>query len=638
MNLLTLENLSKSYSEKILFDNISLNINEGDKIGLIGINGTGKSTLLKVIAGMEWSDSGNITKKSNLRIEYLSQNPNMHQDATVLEQVYKGDSKLMVLLREYEDLLYKLQRDPSDENLINKLNILTAKMDAENGWAVENEAKTILTKLGITDFTAKISTLSGGQKKRVALASTLISPCDLLILDEPTNHLDTDTIMWLETYLNGKKGSFLMITHDRYFLDRITNKIIELHKGNLYTYMGNYSEFLQKKAERLQIQKDTERKRQNLYRKELAWIRRGAKARSTKQKARIDRFEEIENSKADLSEENVEISTASTRLGKKIIEIDHISKKFDDNLLFNDFSYIMTKKDRIGIVGPNGSGKSTLMNILNEKMKPDSGTIDIGTTVKMGFYTQEVDHMDENLRVIEYIREKAEFITTEDGTQISASQMLENFLFPSTQQWTYVGKLSGGERRRLYLLSILMDAPNVLYLDEPTNDLDIETLTILEDYLDYFNGVIIIVSHDRYFLDRITNRIFAFEGNGIISKHVGNYSDYLTTKQQEKIEIEYAKKAVSTTTENKKSKNDYKNNTKLKFSYKEKLEFEEIDSIIESLENELSQIEEKINAAGSSYGLLQELLAEKEKEETVLEEKMDRWAYLNELAEKIENQ
>ncbi len=636
MNLLTLENLSKSYSEKTLFDNISLNINEGDKIGLIGINGTGKSTLLKVIAGIETSDSGDTTKKSNLRIEYLSQNPNMHRDATVLEQVYKGDSNLMVLLRKYEELLYKLQKTPSNESLLNELNSLNTKMDAENGWEVEKEAKTILTKLGITNFNAKVSTLSGGQKKRIALASTLISPCDLLILDEPTNHLDTDSIMWLETYLSGKKGSFLMITHDRYFLDRITNKIIELHKGNLYTYMGNYSEFLQKKAERLQIEKDTERKRKNLYRKELAWIKRGAKARSTKQKARIDRFEEIKNSKADLSEEKVEISTASTRLGKKIIEIDHISKKFDNKLLFQDFSYIMTKEDRIGIVGPNGSGKSTLMNILNEKLKPDSGTIDIGTTVKMGFYTQEVDHMDENLRVIEYIREKAEFITTADGTKISASQMLENFLFPSSQQWTYVSKLSGGERRRLYLLSILMDAPNVLFLDEPTNDLDIETLTILEDYLDYFNGVIVIVSHDRYFLDRITNKIFAFEKPGVISKHVGNYSDYSIIKKQD--EIDSNNKNKTNTAANKKMKNDYRNNTKLKFSYKEKLEFEEIDSVIEYLENELSEIEEKINAAGSSYGLLQDLLAEKEEKEKILEGKMDRWAYLNELAEKIAEQ
>ncbi|GAA0179756.1 ABC-F family ATP-binding cassette domain-containing protein [Clostridium sediminicola] len=632
MNLLTIENISKSYSEKVLLNNISLGIEDGDKIGLIGINGTGKSTFLKIVAGLEYEDSGKITKGNNIRIEYLSQNPFMDNNATVLEQVFKGDSSLMVLLREYETVLEKLNLDPLNAKFQNQLTNLNLKMDAANAWKVENEAKTILTKLGVSNFEAKIGTLSGGQKKRIALASTLISPADLLILDEPTNHLDNDTIEWLEKLLNNRKGALLMITHDRYFLDRITNKIIELDKGNLYSYKGNYSVFLQKKAERLELEAANESKRQNLYRRELAWIKRGAKARTTKQKARIDRFEKIKDSKVDINEEKVQISSASSRLGKKIIEIENLSKSYDDLKLIDDFSYILLRDDRIGIVGANGIGKSTLMNLIYGKTSPDTGMIDIGETVKIGYYSQETSHMDETLRVIEYIKEIAEFITTADGSKISASQMLERFLFPPSAQWTYIGKLSGGEKRRLYLLKVLMDAPNVLFLDEPTNDLDIETLTILEDYLDNFHGPIIAVSHDRYFLDRIANKIFSFEGNGKITKYIGDYSNYCEISKENneaKLKTESSEKtSIRKNNENKKEK-------PLKFSYNERREFEEIDSIIETIENSLVEVEEKINGAGSNYGLLQELLSEKEKHEKELEEKMDRWAYLNELNEKI---
>jgi ATP-binding cassette subfamily F protein uup len=508
-------------------------------------------------------------------------------------------------------------------------------MDSQNAWTVESEAKTILTQLGISDFNAKVSNLSGGQKKRIALASTLISPADLLILDEPTNHLDNQTIEWLENFLNSRKGSLLMITHDRYFLDRITNKIIELDKGNLYVYKGNYSEFLEKKSERLDLEAASENKRANLFRRELAWIRRGAKARTTKQKARIDRFEDIKAAKIDINTEKIEISSLSSRLGKKIIEIENLSKSYGNKKLLENFSYILLRDDRIGVLGPNGSGKSTLMNIISGKVPSDSGLVDIGDTVKIGYYSQENTHMDENLRVIEYVKEGAEFITVADGSKISASQMLERFLFPPTQQWTYVGSLSGGEKRRLYLLRVLMEAPNVLFLDEPTNDLDIETLTILEDYLDSFNGPVIAVSHDRYFLDRIARKIFEYDGAGNINIYIGNYSDF-----SERIEILEAEKELSKTLVESKpdtAKSRDKKSKPLKFSYNEKREYEEIDKIIENLEKSIEDIDVKISKASSDYTKLQSLMEEKQTLEENLNEKMDRWAYLNELAEKIEN-
>ncbi|SHH12546.1 ABC-F family ATP-binding cassette domain-containing protein [Clostridium grantii] len=635
MNLLSIENICKSYSEKILLNEVSLGIEEGDKIGVIGVNGTGKSTFLKIIAGVEEEDAGRILKGNNVRIEYLSQNPYMDSNATVLEQIFKGNSSLMTLLREYESLLDELNFNSNNASLQNKLISLNSRMDAQNAWTVESEAKTILTQLGISDFHAKVSTLSGGQKKRIALASTLISPADLLILDEPTNHLDNQTIEWLENFLNSRKGSLLMITHDRYFLDRITNKIIELDKGNLYAYKGNYSEFLEKKSERLDLEAASENKRANLFRRELAWIRRGAKARTTKQKARIDRFEDIKAAKIDINTEKIEISSLSSRLGKKIIEIENLSKSYGDKKLLENFSYILLRDDRIGVLGPNGSGKSTLMNIISGKVPSDSGLVDIGDTVKIGYYSQENTHMDENLRVIEYVKEGAEFITVADGSKISASQMLERFLFPPTQQWTYVGSLSGGEKRRLYLLRVLMEAPNVLFLDEPTNDLDIETLTILEDYLDSFNGPVIAVSHDRYFLDRMAKKIFQYDGSSNINIFIGNYSDY-----SERIQILETEKEISKPlSENKSDTNNSrdKKTKPLKFSYNEKREFEEIDSIIENLELAIEEINVKIGKASSDYTKLQLLMEEKGILEDNLNEKMDRWAYLNELAEKIEN-
>lgn len=627
MNLLSAENITKSYSEKKLFDNISLGINEGDKIGVIGVNGTGKSTLLKVIAGIEEMDEGRIIKGNSIRIEFLSQNPYFDSEVSVLEQVFKGNSPVMKVIREYEEGI----QSPETSN--DKLMKLTHDMDAMNAWSLESEAKSVLTQLGISEFSTKVGTLSGGQRKRIALAAALINPSDLLILDEPTNHLDNDTIDWLEQHLNKRKGALLMITHDRYFLDRVVNEIIELDKGNLYTYKGNYSSFLEKKLEREAIEVANEKKRQSLFKKELAWIKRGAKARTTKQKARIDRFEKLSEQAVDISNEKLDISVGSSRLGKKVVELEHISKAFRNKKLIDDFSYIVLRNDRVGIIGPNGMGKSTLMNILSGKMEPDSGKIDIGETVRVGLYSQEALDMDKNLRVIEYIKEAAEFLTTAEGDKISASQMLERFLFPPSAQWTPISKLSGGEKRRLYLLRILMEAPNVLLLDEPTNDLDIETLTILEDYLENFQGAVITVSHDRYFLDRMAEKIFAFEGNGRIVQYTGNYSEFkesisVNDNKEKEIEDKSLKGANKDNSERKKEK-------ALKFSYKEQKEYEEIDAVVAGIEEKIEELEMKISKAGSDYALLQELLEEKEDFEKQLEEKMERWVYLNELAEKI---
>ena len=521
MNLMTLENISKSYSEKILLKDISLGINEGEKIGIIGVNGTGKSTLLKIIAGVEVPDDGTIIKANRVRVEYLPQNPDYNEDFTVLQQVFKGTSSEMKLLLEYEETLTALSNNYND-NLNSKLISLQEKIDALNLWDLESEAKAVLTKLGITNFNQKVKELSGGQRKRVSLASALITPCELLILDEPTNHLDNDTIDYLEEYLNSRRGSLIMITHDRYFLDRVSNRIIELDKGRLFSYDGNYSTFLEKKMERLALEASMEEKRQNLIRKELAWVKRGAKARTTKQKARLQRFDELVNKDTYTPDEKMDISVGSTRLGKKIIEIHHISKKFDNKVLIDDLDYTIARTDRIGIIGKNGMGKSTLIKILNGEILPDSGHIEIGETVKIGCFSQDDSHMHPDMRAIDYVKEASDYIETADGTKISASQMCEKFLFNSTMQYSFIGNLSGGERRRLHLLRTLMLAPNVLLLDEPTNDLDIATLNILEDYLDEFNGIVITVSHDRYFLDRICNKIFAYEGVGKIHIFTGN--------------------------------------------------------------------------------------------------------------------
>ncbi|XTR38839.1 ABC-F family ATP-binding cassette domain-containing protein [Paraclostridium tenue] len=632
MNLITLENITKSYSEKILVNNISLGINEGDKIGLIGVNGTGKSTLLKIIAGVEETDSGNITKPNKVRIEYLPQNPYYDESATVLEQVFKGTSSEMRLLCDYQKVLDKLSLEYND-SLNNELIKLQDKIDSLKLWDLESEAKTVLTKLGVNNFNQKVAELSGGQRKRISLASALITPCELLILDEPTNHLDNDTINWLEEYLNNKNISLLMITHDRYFLDRVTNRIIELDRGKLFSYDGNYSVFLEKKIERLALESSMEQKRQNLIRTELAWVRRGARARTTKQKARLQRFDELVNDVPTYRKDNLEISTASSRLGKKIIEIHNISKSFGDKKIINNLEYALSRTDRIGIIGKNGMGKSTLINILNGKLKPDSGHIEIGETVKIGCFSQDDSHMNLDMRAIDYVKEVSDYIETSDGQKITASQMCERFLFDGTMQYTHIRKLSGGERRRLHLLRTLMSAPNVLLLDEPTNDLDIETLNRLEDYLDEFPGVVICVSHDRYFLDRICNKIFAYECLGNINIYTGNYSEYLVYKESQPIQIENIEVKPSS---NSVKKEKPKNNKKLKFTFNEQREFDTIDDDIALLEDKIQSIDDNLDKYSTDFTKLQEMLDEKASLEKDLEYKYERWEYLNNLADEIE--
>ncbi|EOU1827476.1 ABC-F family ATP-binding cassette domain-containing protein [Clostridium perfringens] len=636
MNLITLENISKSYSEKILANNVSLGINEGEKIGLIGVNGTGKSSFLKIVAGVEEPDEGTVTKGNRVRIEYLAQTPDYDDNATVLEQVFKGNSEEMRILREYEELLEKIDKGEVKENDSERLIRLQGKIDALNLWDMESEAKNVLTKLGITNFEEKVGNLSGGQKKRIMLAAALITPCELLILDEPTNHLDNETISWLEEYLNSRKGALLMITHDRYFLDRVTNRILELDRGRLFSYDGNYSVFLEKKMERIAIEKASEEKRQNLMRKELAWVRRGAKARTTKQKARLQRFDELVNQEGFIENENIEISVMGTRLGKKIIEIEHLNKSFGDKKIVDDFNYIVLRSDRIGIVGPNGIGKSTLMGMIEGKVKPDSGEIIKGETVKIACFSQEDTHMHPEMRAIDYIKEAGEYLQTATGERITASQMCEKFLFDGTLQWTMIGMLSGGERRRLHLLRVLMEAPNVLLLDEPTNDLDIETLNRLEDYLDDFGGVVITVSHDRYFLDRICNKIFSYKGNGKIDIYTGNYGDYLLSKEEEIVNNKEKEVAVD---KNKKESSVDKNKNKgkvLKFSFKEQREFETIDEEIMTLEEKIEELDSLMAKHASEYGRLQELIEEKANVEEELAFKYERWEYLNELAAQIE--
>ncbi|MBI5978673.1 ABC-F family ATP-binding cassette domain-containing protein [Clostridium perfringens] len=636
MNLITLENISKSYSEKILANNVSLGINEGEKIGLIGVNGTGKSSFLKIVAGVEEPDEGTVTKGNRVRIEYLAQTPDYDDNATVLEQVFKGNSEEMRILREYEELLEKIDKGEVKENDSERLIRLQGKIDALNLWDMESEAKNVLTKLGITNFEEKVGNLSGGQKKRIMLAAALITPCELLILDEPTNHLDNETISWLEEYLNSRKGALLMITHDRYFLDRVTNRILELDRGRLFSYDGNYSVFLEKKMERIAIEKASEEKRQNLMRKELAWVRRGAKARTTKQKARLQRFDELVNQEGFIENENIEISVMGTRLGKKIIEIEHLNKSFGDKKIVDDFNYIVLRRDRIGIVGPNGIGKSTLMGMIEGKVAPDSGEIIKGETVKIACFSQEDTHMHPEMRAIDYIKEAGEYLQTATGERITASQMCEKFLFDGTLQWTMIGMLSGGERRRLHLLRVLMEAPNVLLLDEPTNDLDIETLNRLEDYLDDFGGVVITVSHDRYFLDRICNKIFSYKGNGKIDIYTGNYGDYLLSKEEEVVNNKEKEVAVD---KNKKEPSVDKNKNKgkvLKFSFKEQREFETIDEEIMTLEEKIEELDSLMAKHASEYGRLQELIEEKANVEEELAFKYERWEYLNELAAQIE--
>ncbi|MED4954011.1 ABC-F family ATP-binding cassette domain-containing protein, partial [Paenibacillus macerans] len=526
MNILTVEHITKTYGEKVLFQDVSFGMEENDKIGVIGVNGTGKSTLLRVIAGLEAADDGRIAINRDVRVNFLAQNPQYDPEISVLRGVFQGGGPELQVVSAYMEAEEALEQSPEDAARQAELTRLAQEMDRLQAWTLVSDAKSVLSKLGIGDFGQKMGTLSGGQRKRVALASALIVPSELLIMDEPTNHIDNDSVAWLETYLQKRRGALLLITHDRYFLDRVCNVMLELDHGRLFRYEANYSRFLELKSEREEREAASEQKRQNLLRTELAWIRRGAKARSTKQKARIERFEQLQAAKTEYKSDALDISVASTRLGRKIVEIHGIRKSAGDRLLIGDLTYTAVPGDRVGIVGPNGSGKSTLLNMIAGRTEPDQGEIVIGQTVKLGYFTQEHQEMDGKQRVIEYIKEAAEVVATADGTRITAAQMLERFLFPPDMQWTPISKLSGGEKRRLYLLRVLMGAPNVLLLDEPTNDLDIQTLTVLEAYLDEFPGAVFVVSHDRYFLDRTVDKIMAFEGGGVVAVHVGDYSDY----------------------------------------------------------------------------------------------------------------
>jgi ABC transport system ATP-binding/permease protein len=591
--LLTAENLSKSFTEKPLLSNITLYINEGDKIGVIGINGTGKSTLLKIIAGQEDSDSGKTMKKPNLRIEYLSQNPIIKADLTILEQVFYG-------------------------------------LNSEIVQGKSHEAKKILTKLGINEFEKPMNQLSGGQKKRVAIAGALLHPSDMLVLDEPTNHLDNEMIEWLESYLVKYTGAIVMVTHDRYFLERVTNRIVEIENGSLYDYPGNYYKYLELKAQREEMGIASERKRQSLYKKELEWIQRGAKARTTKSKGRIQRFETLKEEIGREEFEKLKIDSLSSRLGKKTLEISNITKKYGDITIISNFSHNILRDARIGVVGKNGCGKSTLLEIISGRLQADSGQVLLGSTVKIGYFSQHGEDMDLSLRVIDYIRGIAEVIKTTSGT-ITAAQMLERFLFSSDLQWTTIDRLSGGERRRLYLLGILMGSPNVLLLDEPTNDLDIQTLAILEEYLERFNGVVIAVSHDRYFLDKVVDTIFEFREDGIIRTCLGGYSESLT---------EHLSKQVSSANQQVADKKvpggRVRNEPKLKLSYSEQHEFQTIESEIAKDEKRLIEISKRIQLETSDYIKLSELTVRRAEIEKDLSIKMDRWLYLTDLVEKIE--
>ena len=581
MNILNIEHVSKVFGEKVVLDDVSYGVHQGDKIGIIGINGTGKSTILKIIGGLEEPDEGQVITQNGLRITYLPQMPQFPEGASILDYVAEG----------------KWQKD----------------------WSTESEARNVLNKLGIVNHEEKIDHLSGGQKKRVALARTLVNPCDVLLLDEPTNHLDNEMVTWLEDFLRGFKGVVIMVTHDRYFLDRVTNKILEISHGNLYAYEANYSKFLELKAEREEMELASERKRQSVLRMELEWAKRGCRARSTKQRARLDSVE--------------------TRMGKKTIELYHISKSFGERKILDDFNYIVLRNQRLGIIGPNGCGKSTLIKIIDGVVQPDAGEVEIGETIRIGSFAQEVPDMDTNQRVIDYIRDVAEYIPTRDG-KISATMMLERFLFDSAMQYAPIAKLSGGEKRRLYLLKVLMEAPNVLLLDEPSNDLDIPTLTILEDYLDSFAGIVIAVSHDRYFLDNIVDRIFAFEGDGHLTQYEGGYTDYTEALARKGVTVSDGSGAAVDVEKKKAAQSDWKQNRpqKLKFTYKEQREFETIDDDIAALEELLEKLDKDMEANATNSMKLREIMEQKEKTQADLDEKMDRWVYLNDLAEKIEAQ
>lgn len=610
MNLFTMENITKSYTDRILLDDVGFSINENEKIGVIGVNGMGKSTLLKVVAGIEEADAGKISMGNQVKICYLPQTPVFTPGTTILQAAVGGN------------------------------------MEEWNRWTIEADARSMLNQLGFADYEEKVEHMSGGQKKRVALVNALLTPADILILDEPTNHLDNAMSEWLENYLISFRGAVLMVTHDRYFLDRIATRIVEVDKGKLYSYPGNYAKFVELKEERQNMALATERKRKSLLRTELEWLHRGARARSTKQKAHIDRIQAMQEMKDIQEEKQVLLTSTVSRMGNKTIELSDISKSYGNHLLIRDYNYIFLKNDRIGIIGPNGCGKTTLLKIINGIVKPDTGTIEIGQTIRIGYFSQENEYMDDSMKVIDYVKEAGEYIQTSDG-RITASQMLERFLFEGAIQWSKIEKLSGGEKRRLYLLRILMSAPNVLILDEPTNDLDIQTLTILENYLDGFDGIIIVVSHDRYFLDRTVRRIFAFEGEGAIRQYEGGYSDYLIRKELEGLpDMTVKSMGVGSAAQTEKSGSENsaedsrvtwkKHDKKLKFSYKEQREFETIDEEITALEEKIKVLDAQMLENASNSVKLNELLEKKEEVSQQLDEKMDRWVYLNDLNEQIQ--
>lgn len=626
--MLTLSNISKSYGEKLLFSNLDAIVRKGDRIGLLGINGTGKSTLLKIIAGIEQADQGELIHANDFSIAYLAQEEQMEADLTVIDYIFQSDLPMMQLLREYGRIRMNLELDSADEQVQAKLLHLQEKIEAHNAWDAQTIVQTILSKLGITFYDESVLHLSGGQKKRVALAKALIQPANLLILDEPTNHLDNETIQWLEQYLANYKGALMMVTHDRYFLNRVTNRIYELDQGKLYTYKGNYEKFVEQKMIREEEERLSEQRHKNRLRNEMKWLERGARARSTKQRARIERIQEMQKRTFHLDDEEIEIQVGSTKLGRKVIELENVEKQMGERTLWKDFSFIVTPDSRIGIIGPNGAGKSTFLDVIAGRIPADDGVITIGETVKIGYYKQGEEDLNPNMRIIEYIKEVAELITTTDGTEITAEQMLERFLFSRYQQWSEIKSLSGGERRRLYLLKVLMTEPNVLLLDEPTNDLDIQTLTILEEYIEQFPGVVITVSHDRYFLDKIADMLFVLDGQGTIDIVYGNYTDYMEKVTKEARHIKQAKREEV---------KPARKQTKKKLSYLEQREWEQIEDKIEALEQEVIALEEAIVAAGNDYEEAQRLYEEQQKKEKQLEEKLARWEELSLLIESFEN-
>ena len=635
--IITIENFTKSYGEKVLFDGVNFSMDAGDKVGIVGVNGTGKSTFLKAVAGLIPVDAGEITTMRGLRIEYLAQDKVFEPENTVLMEVFRGMSPLMQALRGYELAMAAVEKNPQDKEAQQEIMRHTAVIDEHDGWQLEGAAKTVLTKLGLRDYTAKAGTLSGGEQKRLALATALIQPCDLLILDEPTNHLDSETIGWLEEYLRAFKGAILMVTHDRYFLDNTSTKILELDKGSAYTYTGNYSEYLEQKAARLEREQSTEAKRQNFLRNELKWLRRGAQARSTKQKARIQRYEEVKAQSVNIDNSTVEIGLAGSRLGRTVIELDHVHYEMDGRTIVKDFTYTVLRNDRVGILGSNGTGKTTLLNIIAGQLAPTSGTVTIGQTVKIGYFAQRAVDMDERLRAIEYVKEAAHFITLADGTRISASQLMERFLFPGDLQWTPIGRLSGGEKRRLYLLRVLMEEPNVLLLDEPTNDLDIETMAVLESFIDDFNGAIIFVSHDRFFVDRLANKVFAYEADGNLRMYAGGYSYYKEKLAEEEALAAPAAESAVKKPKEKPAAAEKQEQPKRKFTFKEQKEYAEIEGIIASKEGELKVVQLQMAENATDFGRLNELAKEEARLTAEVEHLMERWEYLEEIAGQMDN-